>query len=409
MDFSDTPEEAAFRAEVRAFLEANAERRPPGQTSHRPGNHDGPEALARARAWQAKKAAAGFVGITWDPKYGGRGGTQIQHVIYHQEEAQFDVPRGFIERGIDIYIPTLFSYASPGQLARYVPPAMRGEEIWCQLFSEPAAGSDLAALRTRAERDGDHWIVNGQKIWTSRAHYADFGLLITRSDPSAPKHAGLTFFFLDMRSPGVEIRPIRQIAGTSDFNEVFLTDVRIPDAQRLGPVNGGWKVAMTTLQNERLATSEVLGPDTEDLFRLARLLEIDGEPAIRRPEVREKLADWYVQTAGLKYTRFRTMTALSRGQTPGPEASIGKLVAASKLQDIASFGIDLAGLAGAVTDPQLAPMQAWFQQALLYSPGRRVAGGTDEILRNIIAERVLQLPADVRVDKDLPFNATGRR
>ncbi|HWS75185.1 MAG TPA: acyl-CoA dehydrogenase family protein, partial [Quisquiliibacterium sp.] len=369
MDFSDTPDEAAFRAEVRAFLEANARRRPAGEVSQRPHHLDGAEVLAAAKAWQAKKAEAGFVGITWDRKYGGRGGTQIQQVIYHQEESAFDVPRGFCERSVDIYMPTMIAYASPQQLERYLRPAMRGEEIWCQLFSEPAAGSDLAALRTRAERDGDHWVVNGQKVWTSRAHFSDYGLLVTRTDPEAPKHAGLTFFFVDMRTPGIELRRIRQIGGSSDFNEVFFKDVRIPDSQRLGEVNGGWKVAMTTLQNERLATSEVLGPDSEDLFLMASQLEIDGEPAIRSPAVREKLADWLVQTQGLKYTRFRTMTALSRGRAPGPEATIGKLVGASKLQDIASFGIDLLGLSGAVMDQDAAPMDAWFQQAMLYAPG----------------------------------------
>ncbi len=404
MDFSDTPEEARFRAEVRAFLEANAVRKPAGEASQRPHSFDGPDALERARAWQRTKAQAGFVGITWERRYGGRGGTQIQHLIYHQEESGFDVPRGFFERSLDIYIPTLFVYASAAQLERYVPPAMRGDEVWCQLFSEPTAGSDLAALRTRAVRDGDDWVVNGQKVWTSRAHFADFGLLVTRTDPDKPKHAGLTFFFVDMRSPGIELRRIRQIAGTSDFSEVFFTDVRIPDAQRLGEVEGGWKVAMTTLQNERFATSEVLGPDSEDLLRLARESSLDGAPAIRNAAVRERLADWLVQTQGLKYTRFRTMTALSRGRLPGPEASIGKLVAASKLQDIAAFGLDLLGMAGPVTDPRLVPMQAWFQQALLYSPGRRIAGGTDEILRNIIAERVLGLPPEVRVDKNVPFS-----
>jgi len=403
MDFSDTPEEAAFRAEVRAFLDASASRRPAGETSQRPRHLEGADVLERARAWQRRKAEAGFVGITWDRRYGGRGGTQIQHVIYHQEESAYDVPRGFFERSIDIYIPTLFAYANPAQLERYVRPAMRGDEVWCQLFSEPSAGSDLAGLRTRAVKDGDHWVVNGQKMWTSRAHFSDFGLLITRTDPTQPKHAGLTFFFVDLKSPGIEMRRIRQFSGTSDFNEVFFTDVRIPDSQRLGEVNGGWKVAMTTLQNERLAVSEVLGPDTEDLLRLARQVTIDGAPAIRDAAVRERLAGWYVQTQGLKHTRARTLTSLSRGKAPGPEASIGKLVAASKLQDIASYGLDLLGMGGAVCDPALAPFEAWFQDALLYSPGRRLAGGTDEILRNIIAERVLGLPGDARVDKDVPF------
>jgi len=207
------------------------------------------------------------------------------------------------------------------------------------------------------------------------------------------------------------VRRIKQISGGSNFNEVFFTDVRVPDSQRLGKVGDGWKVSITTLMTERLAVGDAPGPDFDDIFALARTLELDAGPAIRNPAVREKLADWYVKTQGLKYTKFRTMTALSRGETPGPEASITKLVSASKLQDIASYGIDLLGMAGAVMDPEVAPMQAWFQEALLYAPGLRIAGGSDEILRNIIAERVLGLPADIRVDKDVPFSQlkTGKR
>jgi alkylation response protein AidB-like acyl-CoA dehydrogenase len=207
------------------------------------------------------------------------------------------------------------------------------------------------------------------------------------------------------------VRRIKQISGGSNFNEVFFTDVRVPDSQRLGEVGDGWKVSITTLMTERLAVGDAPGPDFDDIFALARALELDGGPAIRDPAVREKLADWYVKTQGLKYTKFRTMTALSRGGTPGPEASITKLVSASKLQDIASYGIDLMGMAGAVMDPELAPMNGWFQEALLYAPGLRIAGGSDEILRNIIAERVLGLPGDIRVDKDVPFSQlkTGKR
>ena len=414
MDFNDTPEEAAFRAEVRRFLDANARRKGATETTHR-GRYipdaNMAESLARAKAWQAQKADAGFAAITWPKQWGGRGGSPIEQVIYNQEEANYAVPRGVFEIGLGMCIPTMMTYGAPAQLERYVRPALRGEEIWCQLFSEPSGGSDLAALRTRAVRDGDDWIVNGQKIWTSGAHFADFGIIVTRTDPDVPKHQGLTFFFLDMKSPGIEVRRIKQISGTSNFNEVFFTDVRVPDGQRLGKVGDGWKVSLTTLMNERLAVGDAPGPDFDDIFALARTLELDDGPAIRNPAVREKLAEWYVKTVGLKYTKFRTMTALSRGQTPGPEASITKLVSASKLQDIASYGIDLMGMAGGVMDAEVAPVEAWFQEALLYAPGMRIAGGSDEILRNIIAERVLGMPGDIRVDKDVPFRElkTGKR
>jgi alkylation response protein AidB-like acyl-CoA dehydrogenase len=414
MDFNDTPAEAAFRADVRRFLDANARRKSTSETAHR-GRYipdaNMAESLARAKEWQAKKADAGFAAITWPEQLGGRGGSPIEQVIYNQEEAKYAVPRGVFEIGLGMCIPTMMSYGSPAQLERYVRPALRGEEVWCQLFSEPSGGSDLAALRTRAVRDGDDWIVNGQKIWTSGAHFADFGIIVTRTDPDVPKHQGLTFFFLNMKSPGIEVRRIKQISGTSNFNEVFFTDVRVPDSQRLGKVGDGWKVSLTTLMNERLAVGDAPGPDFDDIFALARTLELDDGPAIRNPAVREKLADWYVKTVGLKYTKFRTMTALSRGQTPGPEASITKLVSASKLQEIASYGIDLMGMAGGVNDPELAPMEAWFQEAFLYAPGLRIAGGSDEILRNIIAERVLGMPGDIRVDKDVPFRdlKTGKR
>ena len=404
MQLSYTPEQNAFRAEVRAFHDANASRKSEDEPAGRSRYNEGPEALARGKAWQAKKAAAGFAGITWDPQWGGRGGTPIQQVIYSQEEADYNVSKGYFDIGLGMCIPTLMTYGKPDQLERHVRPALRGEEIWCQLFSEPSAGSDVAGLRTRAERDGDDWVINGQKIWTSGAHYCDFGILLTRTDPNTPKHAGLTMFFLDMKSPGVEVRRIKQISGTSNFNEVFFTNVRIPDAQRLGAVGAGWKVSITTLMNERLAVGEAPGPDSADILKLVRALDIDGEPALSNPAVRERLADWYVKTQGLKFTRFRSMTALSRGQTPGPEASIAKVISANKLQEIASFGIDLLGQSGAIMDPELAPMSAWFQEALLYAPGMRIAGGTDEILRNIIAERVLGLPGDVRVDKTLPFS-----
>jgi alkylation response protein AidB-like acyl-CoA dehydrogenase len=254
-------------------------------------------------------------------------------------------------------------------------------------------------------------VVNGQKIWTSGAHRADWAILVARSDPGQPKHKGLSFFFLDMHSPGIEVRRIKQISGASNFNEVYFTDLRIPDAQRLGRVGGGWGVAITTLMNERLTSGELRTPDFEELFGLVRRLELEDGPALANAAVRERLADFYVKTQGVRWSRFRTMTALSRGETPGPENSMGKLVNAPKAQDIAAFALDLLDMGGAVMDPELAPMRAAFQESLLSSPGSRIAAGTDEILKNILAERVLGLPQDVRVDRDLPFNElpTGKR
>ena len=410
MDFNDTPEEAAFRAEARAFLTANAQRKGTSRPTLRLGGMVGEE-VTRCKAWQAKKADAGFAGLTWPKHFGGRELPPIFQVIYNQEEEDFTVPRGLFEIGLGMCIPTMMTYAKPEQLDRFVQPALRGEEVWCQLFSEPAGGSDLAALRTRAERDGDDWIINGQKIWTSGAHLSDFGILVVRTDPNVPKHEGLTFFFLDMKSPGIDIRPIHQMSGTRHFNEVFFADVRVPDSQRLGQVGQGWRVSLTTLMNERLAVGDPARPDVDDLVTLARSLVIDGQPAIRDGAVRERIAEWYAKSQGLKFTKFRTMTALSKGETPGPENSIHKLVNASKLQDIASYGMDLMGEAGTVVDDDLAEAWGMFQSALLSSPSARIAGGSDEILRNIIAERVLGLPADIRVDKNKPFNAvpTGNR
>ena len=404
MDFSDTPEEAVFRTEVTAFLEANATRKAGRVIDAEPADA---AYLQKARDWQATKAKSGFAGITWPRRWGGRGGTPMQQVIYGQEEAKFNLPRGVFEIGLGMCLPTLMAYAAKEIAERYVGPALRGEEIWCQLFSEPAAGSDVAGLRTRAIRDGDDWVINGQKIWTSGAHFAEYGLLLTRTDPNVPKHAGLTMFFLDMKNPGVDVRRIKQISGTSNFNEVFFTDVRIPDSQRLGEIGAGWKVALTTLMHERLAVGTLGGPDFQDVLELARTIETNGKPALQDAALRERLADWYIESKGLEYTKFRTITALSRGQMPGPESSIYKVVSATKLQEIANYALDLMDSAGLISDPETAPMRAMFQQALLYSPGGRIAGGTDEILRNIIAERVLGLPGDIRVDRDRPFNQVG--
>jgi len=300
-------------------------------------------------------------------------------------------------------VPTVMAFCDEATKKRFVGPALRGEEIWCQLFSEPAGGSDVAGLRTRAVRDGDEWVINGQKVWTTGAQYSDFGILLTRTNPDVPKHKGLTMFWIDMHDPAVEVRPIHQMSGQSEFNEVYFSDLRVKDSQRVGAVDDGWRVALVTLMNERLAVGGSSGPNYAEIMALARTVMSGEAPALQDAAFREKLADWYVLAEGLKLTRFRTMTALSRGQTPGPESSIGKIISANQLQDLTHEAIELEDQYGVIVDPQLAPMQAAFQQSALWAPGLRIAGGTDEILKNIIAERVLGLPGDIRVDKDIAF------
>ena len=397
MDFSDTQKEAAFREEARNWLKNNV------PTA---AELEGLNEIAAAKLWQKRKYDAGWACITWPKEFGGRGASAIEQVIWNQEESKFQgLPGGVFSIGQGMAAPTLMTWANDEAKARFIPKLASGEEIWCQLFSEPAGGSDLAALRTRAVKDGDEWVINGQKIWTSGAHYSDWAILVVRTDPSVPKHKGLTYFYINMKSPGVEVKPIKQISGEAHFNEVYFTDVRVPDSQRLGAVGQGWQVSLTTLMNERAsigAGGSAVGFDS--VFKLARKVEIDDRPAIENASVRAKLADWYCQESGLRYTAYRTLTALSRGAIPGPENSIGKLVGAPKTQDMASFAMDLLEQAGAIRDESLSEEMALYQNTYLSIPGLRIAGGTDEIMANIIAERVLGLPQDVRVDKGIPFS-----
>lgn len=401
MDFNDTPEEATFREEVRTWLAENAAEWV-GGTNRARRLAEPEEELKRAKKWQAKKADAGYAFIQWPVEYGGRGST-MQSVIYGQEESKYAVP-GDVFINSTFVGPTIMAYATEEVKKRFLPPMLRGEHIWCQLFSEPSAGSDLAGLRTVAEQDGDEWVINGQKVWTSGAHRADYGILVTRHDPTVPKHQGMTYFLIDMTLPGIEIVPIKQISGASEFCEVFFSDLRVPDSSRLGEIGDGWSVALTTLMNERFTTGSAHPPDVRHLLELATNTQLEDGPAIKNAAVREKLADWYVQTQGIKNIQSRTLTALSKGQSPGPEASIAKLVSASKFVDISSFGMDLQEMAGILVDPAQAEASAIYQQGFLGGPGSRIAGGTDEIMRNIIAERVLALPKDIRVDRELPFN-----
>ena len=407
MNFDDTPTEAAFRAEARAWIEANAPREfeddlrasPFGRVVLKTG-----DIIAASKAWQKNKAEAGWACLHWPREYGGRGASPIERVIWGQEEGVFGKLSGLFIIGHGMCGPTVMAFANEDHKKTRLPPLASGEEIWCQLFSEPAGGSDLAGLRTRADKDGDDWVINGQKIWTSGAHHSDWGLLIARTDPNVAKHKGLTMFFLNMKSPGVEIRPIKQANGQSEFNEVYFTNVRIPDHQRLGKVGEGWTVSLTTLMNERLSIGSGMPTGFPELFDLCARLPMGEGAAIDNRAVREKLANWATKANGLKYTAYRAISALSRGERPGPENSIGKLVAGATMQDISQFALELEGPMGVLRRQDGIDEAGLFMAMLLRSPATRIEGGTDEILRNIIAERVLGLPGDIRVDKDVSFN-----
>jgi alkylation response protein AidB-like acyl-CoA dehydrogenase len=409
MDFNDTPEEAAYRKQVREWLDANAPKAREGDDPE-----GGGDSMAASKAWQAKKAAAGYACITWPKEWGGQGGTPVQSVIFGQEEAKHPIPPNPFQIGLGMCVPTVMTFADDETKKRFGGPAIRGEEIWSQLFSEPSGGSDVAAARTKAVRAPDgsgDWLISGQKVWTTGAQFSDYGIVIVRTNPDVPKHKGLTMFWLDMKDPGVEVKPIHQMSGGSGFNEVFFTNVRVKDSQRLGAEGEGWKVSLVTLMNERLAVGGATGAGWSQFLEAARNTpSMDGGSALQDQSVREKLADWYVQAEGLKHTRNRTMTALSRGQTPGPESSIGKIISAVQMQELANTAVEMLDQYGIISDGDLAPQDAAFHWSLMFAPGLRIAGGTDEILRNIIAERVLGLPGDIRVDKDVPFKdmPTGR-
>ncbi len=409
MNFDDTPQEAAFRAEVRAWIDANAPKHLEAELAQSTFGNSGlssEDPIAAAKAWQKKKADAGWACLHWPKEYGGRGATPIERVIWGQEEGVYGSLGGLFIIGHGMCGPTVMAWASEEQKRRLLPPLASGEEVWCQLFSEPAGGSDLAGLRTKAEPANDgtgDWIIRGQKIWTSGAQNSDYGIVITRTDPDVPKHKGLTMFWLSMKTPGVEIRPIKQANGQSGFNEVFFTDVRVPDAQRLGAVGQGWAVSLTTLMNERLSIGSGMPTGFPELFDYCLELQTEDGPAIDNPMIRSRLAQYAVRASGLKYTGMRAISALSKGETPGPENSIGKLVAGASMQELAMFALDLQGQMGVINDADQTEAGARFQAMLLRSPATRVEGGTDEILRNIIAERVLGLPGDIRVDKDVAF------
>ena len=398
MDFSDTPEEANFRAEVRAWLKANGG----ALQSTAPDELYTEADIERCRQWQRKKADAGYAHIVWPREYGGMGGTWMQAAIFDQEERRLPRPFNYFSVGIGQCLPPIMTYGSEEQ-KQLIPRTLRGDLIWCQLFSEPSAGVDLAAVRTKAVQEGDCWKVSGQKVWTSGAHVADYGILLARTDPDVPKHRGLTFFVVDMRLPGVKVQPIKQISGHSEFNEVFLDAVELPDSCRLGEVNQGWTVAMNSLSAERFKRLNTRMPSMLSLLNLAESCDIDGTSAIECDDVRQYLARALANKCALENFMSRMLTVLSEGGELGSEASILKLMSCQLNQDLSAYTMDLFGVQGAILDEQTHVLQDELYDAYLWTPGLRIAGGADEILMNIIAERTLGLPGEPRLDKGKAF------
>ena len=408
MNFDESPEEAAYRARVRAWIAANAPDTSGLTPSERRQWHERHKEVARQ--WQATKADAGYACISWPRAWGGADGSAIEEAIFAQEELRAGLQFNYFRTGLEILLPALLEHNSDEASLARVAPAMRGDEIWCQLFSEPASGSDSAGARCAAVRDGDHWVINGQKVWNSGAQIADYGMLVARTNPELPKHKGLSVFWLDMKTPGVEVRPIRMMSGDNELNEVFLTDVRIADGQRVGAVGDGWKVIISTLMNERASLGSGTGLNWREIMALARAVPSFEGSALDDPAFREWLADLYVDAEAIRLLSFRTLTSLSRGTAPGPEGSAGKLLWSNLAQNLTEKALDLLGPQGLMDDPEEAFMEGQFQHRFLWAPGLRLGGGTDEIMKNIIAERVLGLPGDIRVDKAVPFREipTGR-
>lgn len=402
MDFDESPSEAAFRAESLAFVEAHAkpfvEDALGDERSIFITDHD-VEAryVKRCCDWQSVKYDHGWAGITWPKEYGGRGGTGFQEAIFRQEEAKFISASGVFAVGLGMAGPTLMVHGTDAQKDRFLKPMLRGEEVWCQLFSEPNAGSDLGGLATSAVRDGDEWIVNGQKVWNSGAHYSDWGILLTRTNLDASKHRGITYFLVDMRSPGIDVRPLRQITGAAHFNEVFLTDVRIPHENIIGQIDAGWGPMMTTLSNERT----LIGGATRGGFtEIADLARRTG--AHRSPVLRQQLARSYSRSEILKFLGYRVRTAAARGVAPGPESSIMKLLVSEHMSGQGDLVLAMQGAGGMLAAADALDGGRW-QMEFLGQWSSKIGGGTDEIQRNTIGEKVLALPPEPRVDKNIPF------
>lgn len=359
--------------------------------------------LPLAKDYMKKRAADQWSCLQWPQLYGGRGLTPMENAIWQEEEGAFSTLAEPFMISQCFVAPTLMAFANEEVKKSRLPKIASGEEIWCQMFSEPAAGSDLAAVRTKAIEVEDGWLVNGQKVWTSGAHYSDWGMALVRTNPDVPKHRGLTMLFFRMNAPGVVIRPIKLMSGQAEFNEVFLDDVFVPKSQQLGATNDGWKVALTTLSNERMAIGTSIPTGFEEAFSIALMPRgTTKHRLIDQDYIRLRLADWYVKASAIKHSNSLMLTALKNGANPGPEAAIGKLVSATVLQQIAMESLEWLGTDS--HDGGEADLAVWKLHTMLeFSVTHRIQGGTDEIIRNILAERVLGLPSEARPDRDLPF------
>ena len=395
MDFRDSPAEAAFRAEAVAFLDAHAPAE--GIGSYTSGD-DQEEVFHRHVAWQRTCAEHGWGAITWPTEYGGRGQGPIEQIIWNEETASRGLGHNMLAVGIGMVGPTIIAHGTEEQKQRFVEPILHGRESWCQLFSEPGAGSDLAGLGARAIREGagDDWILNGQKTWSSGAQHNDFGILLARTDPSVPKHAGITYFLLDMKSPGIEVRPIIEMTGESHFNDTFFNDVRLPDAARLGDVNQGWPIAQTTLMNERMTMGGLTS-----MLDMEALLELVRAHGPADPVLRDEIAEVYTDLRGLQLLNARVVTKLGRGEIPTAESSVMKLSLANMMSRATDVALRAMG-------PAALYRAGFWQNEFLFAPAWHLAGGTDEVQKNVCAERVLGMPRDPHDVRNVPFEDLPR-
>ncbi|MGQ0431740.1 MAG: acyl-CoA dehydrogenase family protein [Microthrixaceae bacterium] len=401
MDVDDTPAEAAVRAEARAWLESVAKLRGDGDGDWRSFRAKTDEQdvaqLQMAKAWQRKKFDAGWAAIHWPVEHGGRGQTGIEAGVFSEEEGRFDVSARFFVVGIDMAGPTIMAHGTAEQQKRFLEPMLRGDEVWCQLFSEPGAGSDLASLSTRAVRDGDEWVLTGQKVWTSSAHTSDWAICLARTDPDAPKHVGITYFLVDMRAPGVTVRGLRQIDGGIHFNEVFLDEVRVPHHHVVGEVGDGWRVAMTTLTAERGSIGEGGQTGWRDIVELAQRFGRASEPTVR-----QDLARLHTRERNLRWLVSRVRTAVALGRAPGPEAAVLKLVNSHQVEEVGSVLMSVLGAHATLWHDDAADGGFW-QDMFLFQWSSRIGGGTENIQRNILGERVLGLPREPDPLKGRPW------